>query len=79
MLFYNHVDNINGRRKYSMLLEFSCSNHKSIKDKVLFSVVAGTDTTFEDKIEEITGIRVLKSAVIYGANGSGKSNFIDAI
>ena len=62
-----------------MLLEFSCSNHKSIKDKVLFSVVAGTDTTFEDKIEEITGIRVLKSAVIYGANGSGKSNFIDAI
>lgn len=27
----------------------------------------------------IDGTRVLKSAVVYGANGSGKSNFIDAI
>ncbi len=62
-----------------MLLEFSCSNHKSIQKKVLFSTVAGTDTSFERNIEGIEGIRVLKSAVIYGANGSGKSNFIDAI
>ena len=62
-----------------MLLEFACSNHKSIRDEVLFSALAGKDNTYEDKIIEISGIRVLKSAVIYGANGSGKSNFIDAI
>ena len=62
-----------------MLLEFSCSNHKSIQNKVVFSALAGTDNTFEEKTEEIAGIKVLKSAVIYGANGSGKSNFIDAI
>ena len=62
-----------------MLLEFSCSNHKSFQNKVVFSTVAGSDTTFEEKTEEIAGIKVLKSAVIYGANGSGKSNFIDAI
>ena len=62
-----------------MLLEFSCSNHKSIRDEVLFSMLAGKDTTHEDKTKEFAGIRVLKAAVIYGANGSGKSNFIDAI
>ena len=62
-----------------MLLEFSCSNPKSIKNKIIFSAVAGKDTTFEEKTEEIAGVKVLKSAGIYGANGSGKSNFIDAI
>ena len=28
-----------------MLLEFACSNHKSIRDEVLFSAVAGTVLT----------------------------------
>lgn len=62
-----------------MLLEFSCSNHRSIRKKVIFSAVAGNDTTFDEKTEKIAGVKVLKSAVIYGANGSGKSNIIDAI
>ena len=62
-----------------MLLEFSCSNHKSIREKVFFSTLAGTDTTYEDKIYNFDGLRILKSAVLYGANGSGKSNFIDSI
>ena len=62
-----------------MLLEFACSNHKSIRSEVLFSTLAGKDNTFEDRTYEAAGVRVLKAAVIYGANGSGKSNFIDAI
>ena len=62
-----------------MLLEFACSNHKSIRSEVLFSTLAGKDSMYEDKIYEMDGIRILKAAVIYGANGSGKSNFIDAI
>lgn len=62
-----------------MLLEFSCANHKSIRNKILFSALAGKDHTFEEKTIEFAGNRILKSAVIYGANGSGKSNFIDAI
>lgn len=62
-----------------MLLEFACSNHKSIRDEVIFSTLAGKDVTFEEKTEKIAGGKVLKSALIYGANGSGKSNFIDAI
>ena len=36
-----------------MLLEFSCSNHKSIRKKVLFSALAGSDTTrMEDWFRE---------------------------
>lgn len=62
-----------------MLLEFFCSNHRSIRDKVIFSMIAGKDTTHEEKMEEAAGEKVLKSAVVYGANGAGKSNFIDAI
>ena len=62
-----------------MILEFSCSNHKSIKDRILFSTLAGSDTTYEEKTESMDDLKILKSAIIYGANGSGKSNFIDAI
>ena len=62
-----------------MLLEFSCSNHKSIGDKIIFSLIAGSDTFREEKNFEFGKYKVLPSAVIYGANGSGKSNFIDAV
>lgn len=62
-----------------MLLEFSCSNHRSIRDEILFSAIAGSDKTYAENIEKAADVEVLKSSVIYGANGSGKSNFIDAI
>lgn len=62
-----------------MILEFSCSNHKSIWKNIVFSMIATSDTTMEDKIKRFGKLRVLKSAVIYGANGSGKSSFVDAI
>ena len=63
----------------AMLLEFQCSNHKSIKEQVHFSMMAGNDNTFEEFLKEYSNIRILRSAVIYGANGSGKSNFINAL
>lgn len=62
-----------------MLLEFSCANHKSIKDKVTFSAIASSDDTYADKLKEFSNVRVLRSAVIYGANGSGKTNFLNAL
>lgn len=31
-----------------MLLEFKCSNHRSIKDEVSFSMIAGSDTTSQE-------------------------------
>lgn len=62
-----------------MLLEFSCSDHKSIKSPVLFSTVASKDTVNEDSLYVHENTRVLRTAVIYGANGSGKSSLVDAI
>lgn len=62
-----------------MLLEFKCSNHRSIKEEVSFSMIAGKDNTSEELLKEYGNFRVLRSAIIYGANGSGKSNFINAI
>ncbi len=66
-----------------MLLEFSCSNHKSIRKPILFSTLATKDSTHQEFLISLqsneTTIKILKSAVIYGANGSGKSNFIHAI
>ena len=62
-----------------MLLEFSCSNYKSIQEPILFSTIAGKDTTYDDLLFPYGSIKVLKNAVIYGANGSGKSNLVSAI
>ncbi len=62
-----------------MILQFSCSNHKSIRDRITFSTIAGSDNTYEETLKPFSNIRVLRSAVIYGANGSGKSNFISAL
>lgn len=62
-----------------MLLEFSCSNHRSIKDPITFSMVANKDKTFEDELFVFDKYRVLRTAVVYGPNGSGKSNFLGAI
>ena len=68
-----------GRRVCNVIGEFSCSNHRSIRDEILFSAIAGSDRTHAENIEKVADVEVLKSSVIYGANGSGKSNFIDAI
>lgn len=62
-----------------MLLEFSCSNYKSIMNKVTFSFLASKDDTYEDELKSFSNFKVLRSAVIYGPNGSGKSNFLNAI
>ena len=62
-----------------MLLEFSCSNYKSIKGKIVFSMIASKDDANQDSIIAFDKYRVLRSAVIYGANGSGKSSIIEAI
>ena len=37
------------------------------------------NNTSEELLKEFGNIRVLRSAIIYGANGSGKSNFISAL
>lgn len=64
-----------------MLVEFSVKNFMSIKDERTFSMVAGSgDENIENVVsDKNTGERYLKSAAIYGANASGKTNFMRAL
>jgi hypothetical protein len=60
-----------------MLIEFSIGNFRSFKEKVTLSLEASTDDWLEEiHIATVAGRRLLKSAAIYGANASGKSNFL---
>jgi AAA15 family ATPase/GTPase len=64
-----------------MLIEFEVGNFLSFKDPVRLSMVAANPIKeyLEDNTCEAGKMRLLKSAVIYGANASGKSNLINAI
>lgn len=69
-----------------MLLEFSYANFLSFKSKVTFSMVATTLRDKKVKTEECTfpvgdeiKLSLCKAAAIFGANASGKSNFVKAL
>lgn len=57
-----------------MILEFSVKNFLSFKEKVTFSMIANSNKELNDNYVEIGGNKVLRSAAVYGANASGKSN-----
>ncbi|PSB47663.1 AAA family ATPase [Chamaesiphon polymorphus] len=68
-----------------MLIEFSVGNYRSFKEKVTFSMVAA-NLVSQDKDLDINNVfavdkelSLVKSAAIYGANASGKSNLAKAI
>lgn len=71
-----------------MLIEFNVSNYLSIKAPITLSMSASNSVKeLEDNNEGLNNVfldnagksKFLKSAVIYGANGSGKSNLLSAI
>lgn len=62
-----------------MLLEFSCSNHRSIRDKVTFSMLATQQRSKEEELFRFGKDKVVRSAVIYGGNGTGKSSLLEGI
>ena len=63
-----------------MLVEFSISNFRSIRDRQVLSFVASADKTHEESnvVKDVApGVeRLLKCAVVYGANAAGKSNLL---
>lgn len=66
-----------------MLLQFSIKNFRTFKDKATLSLIASNYDKDTREHENIVingsfGLRLLKSAVIYGANASGKSKLLDA-
>ncbi|MBD0311844.1 MAG: AAA family ATPase, partial [Microcoleus sp. T3-bin5] len=65
-----------------MLIEFSVSNFRSIKEEQTLSMIADSSTRKNDNtFVPIEGnkLRLLDSAAIYGANASGKSNILKAL
>ena len=66
-----------------MLLRFAATNHGSIKERQEISFVASSLKDEAQGLIPVSGIRdvqaILPVALIYGANASGKSQFIDAM
>lgn len=65
-----------------MLIEFSVTNWRSLRDKQTLSLVAGKGDELPGNTATPAALscpRLLTSAAIYGANASGKSNFLEAM
>lgn len=68
-----------------MIIQFSFENFLSFKEQATLSLVASALKENQSLVDDIvfdlngTNISLLKSAVIYGANASGKSNIIKAL
>lgn len=66
-----------------MLIEFRVKNFRSLRDEQVLSLVASKDTSLQDTHTLRTGLKavpsLLRSAVVYGANASGKSNLVKAL
>lgn len=64
-----------------MIQELKIKNFLSFKDEVTFSFEATKDTFAEDYqvVEAAPGVRLLRFAMVYGANASGKSNLLKAM
>ncbi len=66
-----------------MVIDFTLKNFRSFKEETVFSMEASGSKGKSDNVAEIETkngkkFRLLKTAVIYGANASGKSNVIRA-
>ena len=63
-----------------MLSQFTVKNYKSIRDEITFDMQAAAISEHNDKIiKDENGELFLPVAVIYGPNGGGKSNVLEAI
>ena len=63
-----------------MLLEFTIENFLSYKDKVCFSMEADSTQGLDDNYVVFDeNKKILKTAAIYGANASGKSNLFKVL
>lgn len=62
-----------------MLIGFKVKNFRSFNEIQYFSMLAGKVRSNENHITEVNGLKILKFAGMYGANGSGKSNLILSI
>lgn len=64
-----------------MIQEFKVRNYLSFKDETSFSFLASNDSFSEDcqVVRMANGTRLLRLAIVYGFNASGKTNLLKAI
>ncbi len=63
-----------------MLCQFTVKNYKSIRDEVTFDMQAAAISEHKDRIiKDVDGELYLPVSAIYGPNGGGKSNVLEAI
>jgi len=62
-----------------MILEFTIGNYLSFKGRRTLNLESSSITEYENNIADFCEYKILKSAVVYGANSSGKSNLIKAM
>jgi hypothetical protein len=65
-----------------MLIRFRVQNFLSFKDQIELSMVAGKVQKHPEQVlraQEKNGVNLLRAALVYGANASGKSNLVKAI
>lgn len=63
----------------SMLIRFTAENFLSFHEETEFNMLTGEIRRLPSHVYKLPQIDLLKAAVIYGANGAGKSNLIRAI
>jgi len=63
----------------AMLIRFKVSNFLSFKEEVTFSMIANKDDTLINNLFNSKDFLLKKSAVIFGPNGTGKTNLIKAL
>ena len=62
-----------------MLLQFSVSNFKSIKDEVFFTAFANNRNEHKDNLIIAKKDKILPTIAFYGANAAGKSSILHAL
>lgn len=62
-----------------MLLRFKVKNYKSFVEESVLSMMAGSIKEHKDSLINCNGIEILPLGAIFGANGSGKSNYIKSL
>lgn len=63
-----------------MLIQVNVQNFKSFNESNSLNMIASNKLrTQKDRLYESVDVTLLKSAVIYGANASGKSNFVEVL
>lgn len=62
-----------------MIIEIKVANYRSINEEQTLSFVADRAARHPDNLIKRPGYRLLKAVGLFGANASGKSNFVKAI